>query len=431
MNKLTLLVTSFWMLNTVAAQELPTNFFHIDTTEGFHTTFLNSVDGKVTRTDYASILESLYKPEKKTIRIFTAEGRIDTLTKSLFHNPKYCFDEPALYYNDSAKIIRLDLKDYTQEKILDLPEYHAFWKKLNDGFLCLKINGGEFEHDGKDGGMLYYEQMAMKSILLDQKGNSKILFDIEKDGWPVSSDHDIGDLICFSDGDKIAVETAIEESGGRWKHQYFLIDIENRKLINFDKLNEYTEGSNKYITDEFFDVTGKYLFVPAEETMHGETLRSKVLLFDHDFNYLQECLPRKMRIMGYNYEQDTAVSVNLHSKLDVRESRWDDHLVKAIIAYPLTVHIEKTLYAIYHNQQLSRYDLEQLNRQQLQLAKNMIFARHNYQFDSPYYQAFFNLFNFYNTEEMRKTRTRTMEGKMSINDVQNSRLINQVIRSQK
>ena len=76
------------------------------------------------------------------------------------------------------------------------------------------------------------------------------------------------------------------------------------------------------------------------------------------------------------------------------------------------------------------YDLDPLNKQQLQLAKNMIFAHHNYyQFKDPYYQAFFNLFDFYNTEEMRKSRTQTMEGKLSRNDAQNSRLINQTIRS--
>ena len=437
MKRLGFYITFMLTINVSFAQQLPINFVHLDTTEEFHTTFLNSVDGRITRTDYASVLESLYEPEKETIRLFSPEGRVDTIPEFIVPNPsdfRFRFDEPAIYFNDSANAVRFDLKNYTQEVILDeLPENSWFWGRMNDDFVCLEANGGEVDRSNEvqhDGGTLYYEDMMMKGFLLDLQGNTKRLFDIEQDGWPISEYHDVGRLIYPNDGDKIVVEASIYESGGRSDGMFFLVDINNGSVSKLDKLNEFTEGGNKYLTQEFFDVTGNYLFVPAKNYGFSvDNPYSKVLLFDNNFNYLQECLPRKMQIVGYNYESDTAVSINLRSTLDIKKSRWDDHLVEAIIAYSLTVDIEKVLYAIYRNQELSSYDIESLDQEQLQLAKNMVFARHNYQFSSSYYQAFFNLFDFYNTEAVRKTRTKTMEGKLSYHDNRNLELFERYIRN--
>ena len=150
-------------------------------------------------------------------------------------------------------------------------------------------------------------------------------------------------------------------------------------------------------------------------------------ILDENFQRIDKSLKKNRDVVrGYNYQEDSILSINLSSQLD---AKGKEGYQKAIISFAPSYKLEKILYAIYHNQELSRYALEQLNRQQLQLAKNMVFARHNYQFDSPYYQAFFNLFDFYNTEAMRKSRAKTMDGKMTINDVQNSRLINQVLRN--
>ncbi len=159
-------------------------------------------------------------------------------------------------------------------------------------------------------------------------------------------------------------------------------------------------------------------------------LSTKGILLNSDFQKIGRTLKRSQgTVKGYNYIEDSVISMNLSSRLDTSLGTSRDRYQRVIVDFSFYYALEKTLYAVYHNQALTYSDLESLSKQQLQLAKNMIFARHNYQFESPYYQAFFNLFDFYNTEEMRKSRAQTMEGKLSRNDVQNSRLINQTIRT--
>lgn len=98
----------------------------------------------------------------------------------------------------------------------------------------------------------------------------------------------------------------------------------------------------------------------------------------------------------------------------------------------MTYIFEKALYAIYHNQELSQalYDSEfrQLDYHQLSILKNMVFAKHNYAFDSEFYQAFFNLFDFYDSEENRKNRTKDINKNLSYHDVQNLEKIKQALK---
>ncbi|MBL6445366.1 YARHG domain-containing protein [Fulvivirga sp. 29W222] len=61
-------------------------------------------------------------------------------------------------------------------------------------------------------------------------------------------------------------------------------------------------------------------------------------------------------------------------------------------------------------------DLNKLNEEDLSILKNVVFAKHNYGFSSEFYQAYFNLFHFYNTDEKRKNRTKDILGLLTKSD---------------
>ena len=413
---------------------------HLDTGQ-FNTIILWSINGEPRRVESREVSNS---PKIKqtnpqvSVKRLAIDGRIDTIDYGLNSILTYDLHKPVAY-NAQSPVASVNLRTADIAEIKILPKNTYFHGLYESGILALGVNGGEYDHSSEaqqDGGTLYYEELTTKVWKVNSRTeNAELLFDIN-DRLPVSEDADINRVYHTTDLDNLLIETSIYESTDRYDVKYFLyntVSDEVSKFKAFENLDINFESVRS--RDSFYDMTGLFIFVPVSQHNYNEVILNKkkpfnkVLLFDRNFNYLQECLPRKMQIVGYNYEKDTAVSVNLRSELDIKNSRWDEHVAEAIIAYPLTIDIEKVLYAIYRNQELSSYDIRRLSQEQLRLAKNMVFARHNYQFDSPYYQAFFNLFDFYRTEDMRKARTKTMEGKLSYHDMRNLKLLNDNIRN--
>jgi hypothetical protein len=66
------------------------------------------------------------------------------------------------------------------------------------------------------------------------------------------------------------------------------------------------------------------------------------------------------------------------------------------VACKFSLTFDKALYDIYYNTLLEKTTIETFDKWELNKLRNMIFAKHGYQFQSEYLQAFFNLFDFYN-----------------------------------
>lgn len=84
---------------------------------------------------------------------------------------------------------------------------------------------------------------------------------------------------------------------------------------------------------------------------------------------------------------------------------------------------------VFNNQPLDKNDIQQLDFYQLSILKNSVFAKHNYQFDSDFYKAYFSLFAFYANEEAGKTRTKNVNALLTDNDQSNLKLIFSAIKS--
>lgn len=93
------------------------------------------------------------------------------------------------------------------------------------------------------------------------------------------------------------------------------------------------------------------------------------------------------------------------------------------VPYQLNYHLESGMFKIYKDTLLSKDDLNGSGKYELGILRNLIFAKHNYDFDSDFYKAYFNLYCFYNTEEMRSSRTKDVNNKLTDNDKKNLNLI--------
>lgn len=74
---------------------------------------------------------------------------------------------------------------------------------------------------------------------------------------------------------------------------------------------------------------------------------------------------------------------------------------------------------VFNDQRLYQTDLQKLDFFQLSILKNSIFAKHNYQFDSDFYKAYFSLFTFYANREAGKARTKNVNDLLTGNDQSN------------
>ncbi|MCB9002687.1 MAG: YARHG domain-containing protein, partial [Bacteroidales bacterium] len=85
--------------------------------------------------------------------------------------------------------------------------------------------------------------------------------------------------------------------------------------------------------------------------------------------------------------------------------------------------LDIAMYKAYNDTLLTNDEVAGFGKYELGILRNLIFAKHNYDFSTEFYQAYFNLYAFYNNEEMRKTRTKDVNGKLTETDKANLKLI--------
>ena len=77
------------------------------------------------------------------------------------------------------------------------------------------------------------------------------------------------------------------------------------------------------------------------------------------------------------------------------------------------------MYKAHQNERLTKDDIKGLDLYSLGILRNSIFAKYNYAFNSEFYQAYFNLFAFYNHYEKKGKRTKNVDDKLTETDKAN------------
>lgn len=209
---------------------------------------------------------------------------------------------------------------------------------------------------------------------------------------------------------------------------YYIYDRKNNQIENI------TERVKKYIDPKCKETERSEVFIKSND---GQFLRAytekisdyctadidKSWLADATLNYNGDllCLGEKYfginppAIGGFTIQNNAIDSYYFFSKLDNGK--------QVIVPYKFLPNLEKSMLKAYSNGNIERDEIIGLGKDELAILRNLIFAKHNYDFDSDFYKAYFNLYCFYNTDEMRSSRTKDINNKLTDNDKKNLNLI--------
>jgi len=328
---------------------------------------------------------TISRDEEKNF-LLSVNGHIDTIQVinppvTYWRNVRaYRSNRNSIYFTNTFRginLYRLDLDNREVSIVSTLGGYY-YWI---DGIL---VRGGDYEKECD------YECGA-------------IIFDNLQAG--MSDTIRIGDFTASRpiSGSKILI--GFWESGAVSGFGYYDLDrrkfVDNLPVLDTLPLDVFLEDIN-YI---FTDITGNYANL-------------NLMWVDRYFNIIQPTLQSSRR---RHYSTFSVGTDNpFYFRFSFIEGRRGNREVW--VACRFTLSFDKALYNIYHNVLLERAVVETFDAWELRKLRNMIFAKHGFQFESHYLQAFFNLFAFY------RGQTRNVNHLLTSEDRQNLALIQEISR---
>jgi hypothetical protein len=228
----------------------------------------------------------------------------------------------------------------------------------------------------------------------------------------------LGDQICRTVGLNqftVLVETCVFD-GGIYDFKYYLVTSKEVGPLNFSALQADVEtltvDEEELFRLNFYFSHSEFEFLMASVD-YGNLPDHTDLIFSKDLKDTTHIIQKHQpwEIIGENIQGGKNQFFYLRSKLDDGK--------KIIVSYKIEERFEKTAHQIFKGQVISKDQLKTFNEDQLAVLKNLVFAKHNYGFNSEFYQAYFNLFKFYNDEKKRASRTKDMTDLLTEADLSN------------
>lgn len=139
-------------------------------------------------------------------------------------------------------------------------------------------------------------------------------------------------------------------------------------------------------------------------SINNMTLVSKVLSMDSYPSYV-----------GMNISNGELQYHYIQSSLNNR--------VKVIVPYIFIPQLDIQMYRAYTDEILTEKDIEGFGKYELGILRNLLFAKHNYAFKSEFYQAYFNMYDFYGKFNIGHPRESNVDNKLTAADKANIALI--------
>lgn len=224
--------------------------------------------------------------------------------------------------------------------------------------------------------------------------------------------------------DKIVGESCAW-GGGCTLYRYFIIEKDSVKEIDFDQLRQpYKNQFDRQYEDfrvNFYFSHYDYDFLMAGVD-YGNLPEQTDLIFSKDLEDTAHIIKKQQpwEIIGENIQEGKNRFFYLRSRLDNGE--------KVIVSYKVDRAFEEVAYDIFKNHSIDKNQIKDFNEGQLGVLKNLVFAKYNYAFSTDFYQAYFNLFEFYNDETRRTSRTKNMNGLLTEADTKNLEMINETLK---
>ena len=318
-------------------------------------------------------------------RIFHEDGFVGVATKAK--------DEKLFYrVNKSGQMSHLNRIKPNSDQILFSTDENFFVAKINVHY------GNEFTE--------------RKFYQLDLETAAPLEFyDIDAvSGYDTASGMELVNIYSVQNGKVIA--TICHCLGECLSCEYYLVDLSSNNIQKLD-LNK-----KEPLNDELYDVrfqANDEVSIELEVSWAQKPENNGVFIYDSTFNEISRALDHAERITGHNYRRGKYISDNVDTSLD--DGR------EVIISHKYSLQLARSFYRIYADSILISEDLKKCTKHELDLLKNMVFAKHNYQFQTDFYQAYFNYYEFYNSEEKRKTRVKDVNRLLTESDKQNLALI--------
>ena len=204
-------------------------------------------------------------------------------------------------------------------------------------------------------------------------------------------------------------------------YKYFMGKTGNMKEVTNIIKPDYDEKKYQDYYSEI-DFSEKDQFIRERLEIDGQRTTDNInrnRLFDDNLNYISDVLVmNRPVVMGVNIQEGELQNHFLRSFLNNEE--------KVIVPYKFIPELDLAMYKAYNNNTLTNEDLRGFGEYELGILRNLIFAKYNYDFNSEFYQAYFNLYAFYSSPDMRKSRTKDVNGKLTESDKANLELIKSI-----
>ncbi len=286
------------------------------------------------------------------------------------------------------------------------------------------FNGFEFEYVCND---LIYGFIEVS----DEPDSLDILFSVNPINWQLNPVSSISKQVGMREKDNIVrsyayggCKNAIIRTGSRYSdvianEKYFQLNLLSKELIDvtplmrkvFDFYDLYLRLDESSFYDGYIYAGGYF-----DQEYEGK-FKEPPFLINTEIDNPYQLISYGTHYTGHNYVGGRLESLNIKTKLD--------NDVDVLIAHKYSLSFDRSLKIIFDNLELNQNSLSLLSIYELNLLKNFIFAKHNYQFDTLYYQAFFNLFEFYSRQ--KENRVKEINHLLTESDKSNLKLINKAL----
>jgi hypothetical protein len=239
--------------------------------------------------------------------------------------------------------------------------------------------------------------------------------------------------LCYNDG---------SSGDGCTEVRYFMVNNTNNKIDITRKIrpqynSEIGERLSNYTSEmQFISNDGKYIKDNCYVDIYNVETKKGVLrgyisrLFDIQFNYISDLLYLLPKISGINIQKGVIQNYFLDSNVEAKDStkRIGGEYAKKYVMIPYVFNptLELAMYKAYNNNLLIKEDIKELGKYELGILRNVIFAKYNYAFTSEFYQAYFNLYEFYNDRNKQQSRLKDVSHLLTEIDKTNIKFIKDV-----
>jgi|GEM_PF-6950821 len=206
----------------------------------------------------------------------------------------------------------------------------------------------------------------------------------------------------------------------------FLINITNGNPSDID---EYQLVDDKGNVKEIKIYTGLEIEFENDNYLRTNT-NGSCQIRDHNMNIVGNVLPHNnISVYGMNIANQKIQFYYLSTTLN--DADYNVKPIKkcteVIIPYKFNPQLDMQMYRAYNDTLLSEADIKGFGKYELGILRNLLFAKHNYAFKSEFYQAYFNLYEFYKpnllSQKKETTRKSNVDNELTANDKANIALI--------